>query len=355
MPYRSLSLKQFRSYDDFAVEFSPQVNIIVGPNGSGKTNLLEALYVLSQGSSFRVGDKDLVQHDQQWFRLEGVYDDQQRVLLVEPAAKPPKQFNLDGVKRQRLSHQQRIPLVLFEPNELRLLHGSPQRRRDYIDGLLSRLWPDAGRRRSQFERALLQRNNIIKQAAQRGLPGIDDQLFVWDIKLAEYAEALVERRHELLEHWNDRLSPLYSDIAGTKSTIEVQYKSDMPLDGYKAHLLQQLAQRRGHDLTRGFTSVGPHRDDIVVLLNGVDAAVSASRGEIRSLVLSLKMIELDLLNELSLHPPLLLMDDVFSELDAKRRHALAQLAQAYQTVITTTDADSITQHFVHDHKIIAMQ
>lgn len=354
MSYHSLSLKNFRSYSNHAVQLSPSVNIIVGPNGSGKTNLLEALYVLSHGSSFRVSDKDLVQHGQEWLRIEGVYEDKLRVMKYKLGGVPPKEFNLDGVKKQRLTHQQRVPLVLFEPNELRLLNGAPQRRRDYIDALGGRLWPTAARLKGQYERALLQRNNIIRQAAERPSGVFDDQFFVWDIKLSEYAAGLVERRLELIKTWNQRLSELYSSIAGAQHNIEVIYKSSIQTADYKAALLHQLTARRQQDIVRGFTSVGPHRDDLVVLINGVDASVSASRGELRTLVLAIKIIELNVLNELSDKRPLLLLDDVFSELDAVRRRALAELARDFQTIITTTDADIVADYFSSGYNLLSV-
>lgn len=352
MSYHSLSLKNFRSYSDHSVQLSPSVNIIVGPNGSGKTNLLEALYVLSQGTSFRVSDKDLVQHGQEWLRLEAVYEDKLRVMKYKLGDTPPKEFNLDGVKKQRLTHQQRVPLVLFEPNELRLLNGSPQRRRDYIDALVGRLWPAAARLKGQYERALLQRNNIIRQAAERPSGVFDDQFFVWDIKLSEYAAGLVERRLELIKTWNERLSELYSSIAGAQHQVKVVYKSGILAEDYKTALLQQLTARRQADIARGFTSIGPHRDDLVIVLNDADASLSASRGELRTLVLAIKIIELNLLNELSDKRPLLLLDDVFSELDAVRRRALAELARDFQTIITTTDADVVADYFASGYHLI---
>lgn len=352
MPYVTLAMKQFRSYRDFSVALSPSVTIVVGPNGSGKTNLLEALYVLSQGTSFRVSDRDLVQSSESWLRIDGRYDDQQRSVTYDTQKTPPKQFIIDGVKKQRLSAGLKVPLVLFEPNELRLLTGSPQRRREYCDGLISRLWPDASLRRSRFERALLQRNNVIRQTPQRSLLQLEDELFVWDIKLAEYATALVERRLQLLQAWNERLSSVYSAIAGSAHRVHVVYQSEMRLDAYKADLLHRLTTRRQSDIVRGFTTTGPHRDDVVIEINGIDAATTASRGETRTLVLALKIIELELLAANQDRRPILLLDDVFSELDATRRQALAEQARHFQTIITTTDADS-TAHYFADYALIA--
>lgn len=352
MPYKHLSLQSFRSYQSHEATLNPGVTIIVGPNGSGKTNLLEALYVISVGTSFRGADRDMVRHDDEWFRIEAKYNDDTRILtysLVD--GQSPKHFSLDGIKRSRLSYQQKIPVVLFEPDHLRLLSGSPSARRDYLDSVLSRLQPDFSRARSQFERALLQRNNILKRAERRSA-ALDDQLFVWNIKLAELAENIAERRLGLIEYMNKHIDELYSHIADKPSTVHLEYESELGIDRYKETLLRELDDRLDTDIIRGFTSVGPHRDDFSLHLNGARSSTSASRGEMRSLLLSLKIIELELLRDQHAYPPLLLLDDVFSELDAVRRRTLATLASSYQTIITTTDADVVKGYFGADTSII---
>jgi DNA replication and repair protein RecF len=352
MSYRSLTLQNFRSYDSYAVKLNPGVNIIVGPNGSGKTNLLEALYVISTGTSFRTADRDLVRHGSEWFRIEAKYDDDERILTYSLAdTQSPKHFSLDGTKRVRLSYQQKVPVVLFEPDHLRLLGGSPSARRDYLDGVLSRLQPDFARARSQFERALLQRNNILKHAERRSR-ALDDQLFVWNIKLAELSEHIAERRLGLISFMNEHIDELYSHIADSPSKVHLEYETDLSTNHYKESMLRQLDTQLDKDILRGFTSVGPHRDDFALHLNGARSSTTASRGEMRSLLLTLKMIELDLLREQHTHPPLLLLDDVFSELDSVRRRTLAALARPYQTIITTTDADIVKDYFDKDVSII---
>jgi DNA replication and repair protein RecF len=352
MPYRHIALQNFRSYHNQSIALNVGVNIVVGPNGSGKTNLLEALYVISTGTSFRAVDRDLVKHDAQWFRIEAQDDDSTRALAYSVADDPnPKRFNLDGVKRVRLSYQQKIPVVLFEPDHLRLLSGSPSGRRDYLDGVLAKLQPDFTRARSQFERALLQRNSILKHAERR-CAALEDQIFVWNIKLVELAENIVERRLGLIAYMNERINGLYSHIADAPSKVRLKYDSELAIDNYKQTMLSQLDAHLNRDILRGFTGVGPHRDGFVLYLNGARSSTSASRGEVRSLLLALKMIELDMLSSQHTHPPLLLLDDVFSELDVSRRHALSQLASTYQTVITTTDADAIVPHFRGDYRVI---
>lgn len=357
MPYRTLHLQNFRSYADRVVTFGDAVNVIVGPNGSGKTNLLEALYVLSTGSSFRVADRDLTRHDADLWRLEAAYDDSARVVAYDASLpKQQKQFSLDGVKRLRLGHDHKLPVVLFEPEHLRLLHGSPVRRRDYLDDLLSRLQPDFSRVHSRYERTLQQRNSILKEANQTGIgpEALDDQLFAWDISLAELAESIVERRRGLLTYMNQQLGAVYSQIAKRPHELLTEYLSVTHADNYKHALITQLHTHRAQDIRRGYTSVGPHRDDFSVHINGSEANLTASRGEIRTIVLALKMLELALFGSQSVRPPLLLLDDVFSELDQSRRTELAGVARQYQTVITTTDADSAGEFATADTVRIAL-
>jgi DNA replication and repair protein RecF len=349
--YHSLHLQHFRSYADYTVSFGDGVNIVVGPNGSGKTNLLEALHVLSIGSSFRGQDRDLVKRGQEWFRLEGVYDDQQRVLTYRQNEEVvEKLFTLDGTKRARLLHQQRVPIVLFEPDHLRLLRESPSKRRDYLDALLTKLQPDFAWLKHQFERVLAQRNAMLK----RRLPPaqLEDQLFAWDVKFAELAERIVVRRQELIASLHTQASNIYSSIAAKPHDVALSYESSVPGGNYHAGLLKLLSGRLERDVERGFTGVGPQRDDFAVMLDGAPAATAASRGEVRSLLLAFKIIELQLLAQQNDATPLLLLDDVFSELDAARRKALAELANTYQTLITTTDADAIAHHFHGGYKII---
>ncbi len=351
--YSSLTLHNFRSYAEYSVEFEPAVNIIVGPNGSGKTNMLEALYVLSAGTSFRGVDRDMVARGSDWFRLEAAHGGLQRVMTcqIEPDSKVDKQFTIDGVKKARLLPAQRVPVVLFEPEHLRLLRDSPSHRREFMDVLLAKLQPDYTWLKHQFERVLLQRNNILKRRLPPAMR--DDQLFVWDIKFAELAEQITSRRRALVAQFAEQISEVYSGIARHTHHVDLAYESTVTGSDYRASLLKALQTNAARDSERGFTTVGPHRDELLVALDGAAAATAASRGEMRSLLLSLKIIELRLLHAHHDTPPLLLLDDVFSELDSSRRQALAALAKDYQTLITTTDADAIIEHFLDGYHIIA--
>lgn len=350
--YKTLQIIQFRSYKEYSVSFDGGVTIIVGPNGSGKTNLLEALHVVSAGGSFRGTDREIVSHGEQWFRLEAAYGEQQRVVTskMEQSGKVERQCTVDGVKKARFSHGQRVPIVLFEPDHLRLLSGSPARRREYLDTLLVKMYPDYSWLKHQFERVLLQRNSILKS---RFSPAVrDDQLFVWDIKFADLSAKIVERRNELIGRINQDIAGMYSTIARRSQDVRLTYQSTVLGQDYQAGIMRLLQENIGRDVERGYTGIGPHRDDFTTELNNSSAASSASRGEVRSLLLALKIIELQMLRSQNDVPPLLLLDDVFSELDSTRRQTLAQLASDYQTFITTTDADVIADNFNSGYEVI---
>jgi len=353
MGFASLALHNFRSYSRFAVALGSGVNIIVGPNGSGKTNLLEAVYVLSTGGTFRGAERDLVSHGSDWFRLEGLWDDQQRILTyaLRSGQTADKQFNIDGSKKARLAHSLRIPVVLFEPDHLRLLTDSPAIRRNYLDSILVSLQLDYSRLKHQFERVLLQRNNLLK--SRLSPKKLDDSLFVWDIKFAELANLVVQRRRALIGDISESLSGIYSEIAHKESTVSASYVTSVNGENYQAQILHLLQKRRSDDLVRGFTTIGPQRDDFNLTLNGLRAEVSASRGEIRTLLLALKMIELRLEGRNTDHSPLLLLDDVFSELDTTRQAALAEAASKYQTIITTTEVSRLKSYFNKNYNLIS--
>ncbi|HYG84374.1 MAG TPA: DNA replication and repair protein RecF [Verrucomicrobiae bacterium] len=337
--FRRLQLSYFRSYTDAAVDFSPAVTIISGPNGSGKTNILEALYVLSRGSSFRASDSELLQFGAQWWRLAAITTEGDRKIAFDARKDTSrKQVEIEGHKKQRLAASQRLPLVLFEPNDLRLLTGSPARRRDFINLSIAQLEPHYGTQLNKYERALKQRNNLLKAETIR-----DDELFVWNMLLAELGAAIVTARHQHIARLEARLTEVYRSIAQNNDTITISY-SQSPQSHPQQYLLDRLHAHAERDRLYGFTSVGPHRDDILFQFNGSPATAVASRGETRSIVLALKLIEIALVKELLGKKPLLLLDDVFSELDSIRRKALVSVGRDIQTVITTTDAD-ISQEF----------
>ena len=347
-----LHLQYFRSFNDESFELSPGINIIVGPNASGKTNLLEAILVLARGSSYRVRDSELVQFNRPWARLDGHSESsKQRTVKIIREPEPGKLYELDGQGFKRLSLARSLPAVLFEPSHLRLFSGGPERRRDYLDDLLEQTVAGYGTVRRQYKRALAQRNKLLKQTAYVS----QTQLFPWNVRLSQLAGQVARARSELADSINADITALYKRLSGTKTKVAVTYANRWPIDSYESHLLKKLETSQTDDQLRGFTSHGPHREDLLVTFDGHLAQETASRGELRTAVLALKVIELELIKVArDGQSPLLLLDDVFSELDGKRRHALTDYLAPYQTFITTTDADLVLQHFAQSTNIIPL-
>jgi DNA replication and repair protein RecF len=346
-----LRLQQFRSFKDASFELSPGVNIVVGPNASGKTNLLEAILVLARGSSYRARDTDLISFEKPWARLDGHSEasGQRTVkLLREPS--PDKLFEIDSKPFKRLSRQHAWPVVVFEPNHLQMLAGGPERRRDYLDDLLEQTQPGYGTIRRQYRRALAQRNSLLKHPHTTA-----EQLFPWDVRLSQLGGQIARARHDLVEQINAALPTLYKQLSQAKTAVSAIYDNRWPIGSYESALLKRLEAGHADDRLRGFTGAGPHREDLLVTFDGHPSQEVASRGEVRTAVLALKIIELQLLQAARDQAPLLLLDDVFSELDGARRHALTDHLASYQTFITTTDADIVLKHFTAKSNVVALQ
>jgi len=348
----NLRLQQFRSYADASFEFGQGVNIIVGPNGSGKTNLLEAILVLALGTSYRVNDVDLLQFDTDWFRLDARLEPEDATRTIKFATIPrqTKTYDINGKPYQRLTLQHMLPVVLFEPNHLQLLHGAPQLRRDYLDDILEQTMPGYSVYRRNYRRTLAQRNALLKKTHQ---PSVQE-LFPWNLRLSELGATITRARAQLCDQVATKLSELYGEISQADTMVTITYQPKFSLETYETQLLGKLESHLHEDFVRGFTAYGPHREDFVVTFNGRPADEYASRGETRTALLALKIIELQLIEAVRDRTPLLLLDDVFSELDGARRRALTGFLQQYQTFLTTTDADVVVKHFT-DSTIIPLQ
>lgn len=347
---KSLRLQNYRSYIDKSFEFGPDLNIIVGPNGSGKTNLLEALLVLCVNSSYRAKDVELIGHNNDWARVDGVFDQEDRVCKIERNGESSKKtFLINNSEVHRLTQKKKLPVVLFEPNELQLFAGGPDKRRDFLDDLLEMLHPEYGTIRRQYKRSLAQRNRLLK--TQHG--NVRKQLFVWDVRLSELGGQIVEHRRKIIDDFNQKLTKIYGELSDSKANTKLVYESNVNGAHYSSALLHKLEQHTELDLARGFTAYGPHRDDIQALLDGHSLQDSASRGETRTLVLSMKIAQINMIEAVYEAKALLLFDDVFSELDAKRRQLLTKvISKNHQTFITTTDADVLIKRFNDSCKII---
>ena len=338
MKISKLRVQNFRSHSDFLLEIGEKSTLISGENGSGKTSLLEAIYFALQGTSFRSSDKEILKNDgSSWFRIDLKTDeDSLRTIKFEnlPDGKTRKTFEIDGKKTARMPVGAKIPVILFEPDDLQLLSGSPNRRRDFLDRFLSQIYPHFRLALSRYNKALKQRNILLKRE------NLDaDELFPWNLMLAEYGAEIIARRAELVENLNKRISQIYGEIAGVNDQIKIVYLGEKLS---KNAILKMMSANFERDRILGYTNFGPHKHDIAFEFNGKDARNVASRGENRSLMLALKFIETDFLAEMSEKSPIVLLDDVFSELDENRQKLLTLHFSKYQTIITSTNEIEVT-------------
>lgn len=345
-----IRLQHFRSYRDAFFELNPGVNIIVGPNASGKTNLLEAVLVVARGSSYRTRDNELVQFGSSWARLDAGTPAGTRTVKIKTEGPSPKVFEIDGQIVTRLHQSRTVPVVLFEPNHLLLMSGSPELRRTFLDDLIEQSEAGFGAVRRHYKRVLSQRNSLLKKNPR----DLHQQLFVWNLRLSELGGQVAARRADLVKRLTERAPQLYRQLANQDNELTLAYDSRFHLDRYESELLHKLEASIELDILRGFTAYGPHRDDLAVFIDGHPVQESASRGETRTIVLTLKLLELQQLEDAHAVRPLLLLDDVFSELDAGRRQALTAYVEPYQAFVTTTDADMFSKEFVQASALIRL-
>lgn len=348
----SLRLQNFRSYKDASFEFNEGVNIIIGPNASGKTNIIEGLVYVCSGHPFRALDKENIRNKQTWARLDGVTDkNRTRTVKLERVQElTKKSFVIDDEEKKRLPFADTIPIVLFEPDDLQQLTSSPEKRRLFIDTILGQVDAEFGRQQREYGRVLAQRNRLLKI----GQSAAQETIFAWNIRLSELGGQIVAKRLELLNQLNKGLGESYSQLASKKHRVLLAYQSVLPHAQYASQMLKNLEQTLEKDLIRGFTTIGPHRDDIEISINGTPIFHHASRGETRTTLLALKTQETKLIESARGQRPILLLDDVFSELDGARRKALTEFIKDYQSFITTTDADVVSKKFTKSARLISL-
>ncbi|HEX6416324.1 MAG TPA: DNA replication and repair protein RecF [Candidatus Saccharimonadales bacterium] len=329
-----LRVQHVRTHSDYSLAVSPTTTLITGANGSGKTSLIEAVHISLQGSSFKGSDTEVLQSDAPWYRIDVLFDDgSERTVKFDPSRpNGKKQFVFDGKTHYRLTHQYKYPVVLFEPEDLRLLNGSPTRRRQFIDKFISQLDPEYALSIRRYERALKQRNTLLKRPYVSA-----DDLFAWNVSLSEYGAYIISRRVHFVNQLNERLNSTYRAISRSKDVVTMHYSyGDSP--NLKQKLLSELHAHTERDAVLGFTSTGPHRHDVLFDFNGSPALTVASRGEVRTIILALKFLEVDIIESLTGKKPIILLDDVFSELDDDRQATVVKQFASHQTIVASVGA-----------------
>ena len=348
-----LQLADLRSYAELDVEFGAGPQLVWGPNAAGKTSLLEAMVVLARGSSHRTTtDVELIRWGADVTRVVGRSSaDEIEVALVRPgsaaaATGARKRIRVNGVPRRAPALAERLRVVLFAPEDMLLVAGSPSLRRATLDQLAATLVPGYASELATYGRALQQRNGLLR--AIRDETAGRDELRYWDRPFLDAGGAVVAARHALLARLTGPLAAAHAEIApeeAAAAALGVEYVTNAPAwDGEtpRQALERRLAETAEKEAWNGTTLVGPHRDDMAFVMGGRDLSAFASRGQQRTAILALKLAELDLVTALDGRPPLLLLDDVFSELDpARRAHLVRRIAALPQAFVTTTTLDDL--------------
>jgi DNA replication and repair protein RecF len=345
---RWISLHGFRSYTELTWTPEPGTNVLVGDNGSGKTNLLEAVAYLATLRSFRGSpDEALIQSGGEVavVRGEAGSGDQSHLIELEVPRRGRRRVRLDQKGLQRTSHLREVmKVVTFLPEDLELAKGGPQARRDLIDDLAAQLWPAAELDQAELDRALRQRNAFLRAGSRDEVT-----LEVWDSRLAQAAGRVMLRRARAAAAIAGTLSENYSLVAGREDQVGLGYESEWggsldpttPPSEWEQALREALGRRRRADWETGTTGAGPHRDDVTFFIGPRPARHQASQGEQRTLALALRLASHTAISEATKLVPLLLLDDVFSELDHRRAGLLTKALPTAQTLVTTTRPEEV--------------
>lgn len=325
MILRAIELANFRCHQSFRLDFLEKTTTITGKNGCGKTSIIEAVYEALRGKSFRAVDREIVKRDTDFYRVELEFMDGRKTIITYDGLK--KEFLTEDKKSRRLSNKAKYPIVLFEPDDLHLIGSSPTSRRNYFDRMFSQFSEAYNVALNRYNKALKQRNELLKQ--EEVTP---DELFSWDVMLGSYGAKIAKFRRGYIEQINQEYTKVYHSIAENSDQIRLEYQSEI---GTESDFLAQLNRNFMIDSMTGHTNFGAHRDDFNFNFNGAVANGSASRGEVRSGVLALKFIEADLIYGILGKKPVILLDDVFSELDQMRQKCLVKNFQDNQVIITS--------------------
>lgn len=339
----SLELNGFRNYESERFEFAKGTNVIYGNNAQGKTNILEAVYMFASGRSHRAkSDRELIRFGCDFARLAMSFADTEREykakMLLKKGGK--KAISVNGVHISKLSKlMSYLNVVMFSPEDLELVKGAPSSRRKFMDAAISQLYPNYFVCLSEYNKALVQKNSLLKQLKAQAKTS-DAMLSVWNESLAQSGAKIMEYRRDFLELLGKFAAQIQSEISGEE--LKVEYAPSVGIDEYtQERFYEYLEKRQRREIDMASALYGIQRDDIEISVNGREARVFASQGQQRTAALSMKIAQADYAEHVKGEYPVLLLDDIMSELDINRRLYLSGRIRDKQVLITCTDTDII--------------
>ncbi len=350
MYVETIQLKNYRNYDQIELTFDQQMNVIIGENAQGKTNLLESIYVLAFTKSYRTPrDKELIKWNEEYGKIEGRVFKRNRSLPLEIIFTPKgKKAKFNHIEQKKLSdYIGALNVVMFAPEDLNIVKGSPQERRRFIDMEIGQIQPVYIYHLSQYQKVLKERNALLKDLQRQKTSDLT-MLSIYTEKLIEHAVVILEKRFTFLNKLRKWAADIHSGISRTLEQLEIEYESSvnvsetMNSEKIEIAYVDHFNAVQKKEIERGTTIVGPHRDDLIFYVNGQNVQHFGSQGQQRTTALSLKLAEIELIYEEIGEYPVLLLDDVLSELDDYRQsHLLNTIQGKVQTFVTTTSVDGI--------------
>jgi DNA replication and repair protein RecF len=353
-----LFLKNFRNYEDLELNFNKNLNIFIGNNAQGKTNILEAIYLLSTGNSHRTNIiSEMVNWQKDKFYIKAnLHKKDQKIKIEFLVEKRKKRIKVNSNKLEKISDLLGyLNVVIFSPEDLRLVKGSPNKRRKFINLEISQISSYYNHNLKEYKQVLKQRNNLLKEIREnRSSP---DMLAIWNEQLIELGSKIIIKRLETLEKIGILARLMHRKITDGLETLELNYDTFLELDNdynlnnIKEKFEQKLKNNEEKEIQRGVSLFGPHRDDIIFKVNDINIRKFGSQGQQRTTALALKLAELEFMKSEVGEYPVLLLDDVFSELDKKRKkHLLIIIKNKIQTFMTNTQLDDL--HKIETNKTL---
>ena len=334
MYIENIKLNNFRNYNQLDIELNKNIDIIYGDNAQGKTNILEAIFLCSFGKSFRTAkEKEMIKFDENNAVVEIQYRKKDREGKIKIEIGEKKKITLNGIKIKKLSELLgNINIVIFTPDDINILKDGPANRRRFLDMMIGQLRPNYVYNLNMYLKTIEQRNNYLRQVREENKP--EEMLDIWDEKLIEYGEKIYSYREEFIQKIINKINVIHSKITDSKEILKINYISDC---NSKEEYLKLLKARRKLDIIKGFTTKGIHRDDFVIYINEKEVNTYGSQGQNRTVILSLKLAELNVIYDEIGEYPILLLDDFMSELDEKRRKNFLSNIKDTQVILTGTE------------------
>jgi DNA replication and repair protein RecF len=349
MIIKSLELENFRNYETLSLNFDSGTNILYGDNAQGKTNILEAIYISATTKSHKSSkDRDIIKFgsDEAHIRTYVVKDGLENRVDMHLRKSKTKGIAINGQKIKKAAQLLGLlNVVFFSPEDLSIIKDGPTQRRRFVDMELCQLDSVYLNNLNNYNKIVNQRNKLLKEMTFN--PSLRDTLFVWDSQLVSYGIKIIERRGEFVKQLNDIIYDIHKKLSGGKEDLRIAYEPDVEIEDFE----RKISESNDRDIKLKQTTVGPHRDDFSFIAGDIDIRKFGSQGQQRTAALSLKLSEIELVKKITNDTPLLLLDDVLSELDSNRQNHLLNSIGDIQTIITCTGLEEFVNNRFEINKI----